>query len=430
MKGGQCLWKGRGDARGVADEPSFPLQCQCRAKRGKQERGKNLTLVVARWLAHASPPPPSAPPSPVSSPIRIESDSDSSFVEIPPVPSVGSAVSQSTPQVSPDNTNNDSSKSWNWDQVVENARASESGVQSNSDTVSFIPSSNCQRSRLSTDEALNHLKDKLKSKEIASQLKPASSGMPQFILGYTKGNNRPLLTLYDTGCLSVLYKTGVPEKELSPAVLKCRGPIYVNGVGNTQVQVNDEYMCSVPLADGSRAVLEGLTVNDITAALPLTSLVSAENILKKSDKKNKSLQSLKCYPRVGGQCDILLGILYSNLFPKPVHTLESGLTIYKLVIASHDKQYNATIGGPHESFNSYANYFGSIPCFLANLQVQLENYNKFGPSKLSYTLPSNEDIMFAKQFNELNVDGYEDHELLHILDDDNQDLSEAPMDQV
>ena len=254
---------------------------------------------------------PSAPPSPVSSPIRIESDSDSSFVEIPPVPSVGSAVSQLTPQVSPDNTNNDSSKSWNWDQVVENARASESGVQSNSDTVSFIPSSNCQRSRLSTDEALNHLKDRLKSKEIASQLKPASSGMPQFILGYTKGNNRPLLTLYDTGCLSVLYKTGVPEKELSPAVLKCRGPIYVNGVGNTQVQVNDEYMCSVPLADGSRAVLEGLTVNDITAALPLTSLVSAENILKKSDKKNKNLQSLKCYPRVGGQCDILQACSHS-----------------------------------------------------------------------------------------------------------------------
>ena len=254
-----------------------------------------FAYLVRTYLVPPAPAPPVSSPNPIGR----ESDSDSSFVEIPVVPSVGSAVSQSTPKVSPDNTN-DSSKSWNWDQVVENARATEAGAQSKSDTVSFIPSSNCQHSRLSTDEALNHLKDKLKSKEIASQLKPASSGMPQFILGYTKGNNRTLLTLYDTGCLSVLYKTGVPEKELSPAVLKCRGLIYVNGVGNTQVQVNDEYMCSVPLADGSRAVLEGLTVNDITAALPLTSLVSAENILKKSDKKNKSLQSLKCYPSVGG----------------------------------------------------------------------------------------------------------------------------------
>ena len=371
---------------------------------------------------------PPAPPvtSPPQEPITIGSDSDSSVVEVPVVPSVGSAVSQSTPKVSPNNTN-DSGKSWDWDKVVKGL--SQADGQSKSDTMSFIPSSNCQHSRLSTDEALNHLKDKMKAKEITSQLKPASQGMPQFILGYTKGNTRPLLTLYDTGCLSVLFKDGVPEKELSPAVLKCRGPIYVSGVGNTQVQVNDEYMCSVPLADGSRAVLEGLTVNEITAALPITSLVSAENVLKKDGKKNKAVQSLNCYPRIGGQCDILLGILYSNLFPKPVHTLESGLTIYKLVISSHDKKFNATIGGPHESFNSYANYFGSIPCFLANLQVQLENYNKFGPPKLSHTLLSKEDIEFAKQYNELNVDGYEDHELLHILDEDIQEVSEAPMDQ-
>ena len=62
--------------------------------------------------------------------------------------------------------------------------------------------------------------------------------------------------------------------------------------------------------------------------------------------------------------------------------------------------------------------------FLANLQVQLENYNKFGPPKLSHTLLSEEDIQFAKQFNELNVDGYDDAELLHILDEES-----APMDQ-
>ena len=85
-------------------------------------------------------------------------------------------------------------------------------------------------------------------------------GAAQFILGYTKGSTRPLLTLYDTGCMAVLFKEGVPGKELCPAVLMCKGPIYVNGVGNTQVMVNDEYMCSVPLNDGSNAVLEGLTV--------------------------------------------------------------------------------------------------------------------------------------------------------------------------
>ena len=374
-----------------------------------------FAYLVRTYLAPPAPPPQASPTQ------------DSSALEIPAIPSVGSPVSQSTSRASAVAENslqpsNDSERSWDWDQVVQNAQVPN---DPQTDTVSFIPSNNCQHTRLSTTEALKHLDAKLKGKQITSPIKPASSGMPQFILGYTKGNTRPLLTLYDTGCLSVLFKTGVPEKELSPAVLKCRGPIYVNGVGNTQVKVNDEYMCTVPLADGSRAVLEGLTVNDITAALPMTSLVRAESVLKNDNKKNKALQSLKCYPSVGGQCDILLGILYSNLFPKPVHTLESGLTIYKLVISSHDKMYNATIGGPHESFNSFINYFGSIPMFLANLQVQLENYNKFGPPKLSHTLLSEEDIQFAKQFNELNVDGYDDAELLHILDEEES----APMDQ-
>ena len=280
------------------------------------------------------------------------------------------------------------------------------------------PVTNCQhQQRLTTEEALGQLKSKLQVKKIQSKIQPISEGMPQFILGYTKGVNRPLLTLYDTGCLGVLFKEGVPEVELAPAVLKYKGPIYVNGVGNTSVKANDEYMCSVQLTDGSRAVLEGLTVNEITAALPVTSLVSAENILKNSDKSNKMLQSLKCYDQMGGNCDILLGIQYSNIFPKAVHHLDNGLTIYKLVIMSHDKKFNATIGGPHESFTVLANYFGSIPVFLAHLQTQLDNFNKFGPPKISYALMSKEDLMFAKQYNELNVDNYDEHSLQHILGD-------------
>ena len=200
-----------------------------------------FAYIVRTYLVPQAP----AVSSPLSETITVRSDSesDSSVVELPEVPSVGSAVSQSTPKASPENTSNDASKSWDWEQVVENAKVNESSNKTRSDTVSFIPSSNCQHSRLSTDEALSHLKNKLKAKAISSPLKAASSGMPQFILGYTKGNTRPLLTLYDTGCLSVLFKEGVPEKELSPAVLKCRGPIFVNGVGNTQVQVNDEYTC-------------------------------------------------------------------------------------------------------------------------------------------------------------------------------------------
>ena len=96
-------------------------------------------------------------------------------------------------------------------------------------------------------------------------------------------------------------------------------------------------------------------------------------------------------------------------------------------------QLETSAGGfapKYESFNSYTDYFVSIPVFLANLQVQLENCNKLGPPKLSHTFPPDKDIMFAKELNKLSIDGYEDSELLHhISKEDNQEDSDATMDQ-
>ena len=146
----------------------------------------------------------------------------------------------------------------------------------------------CNSKHLSQDEALFKLQEKLNSNE---KLQPISKGIPQFMLGYTKGKTKPLPTLYDTGCLTVLFKEGVPKNELAPAVMKTKGPIWVNGVGNTSVKVNDEWMCSVKLNDGSRAVLEGLCVDEITVALPLTKLDQAVDSVKADFPENLELQN-------------------------------------------------------------------------------------------------------------------------------------------
>ena len=92
-------------------------------------------------------------------------------------------------------------------------------------------------------------------------------GSPLFMLGYAEGNTRPLLHLYDTGCGSVLFRSGVPEKEMKGCVLKTRGPYTVGAVGGTSVQVKDEFMVTVNLANGSRQVLEGWSIDKITDAL-------------------------------------------------------------------------------------------------------------------------------------------------------------------
>ena len=79
----------------------------------------------------------------------------------------------------------------------------------------------------------------------------------------------------------------------------------------------------------------GFTVDKITATSPFVNLATAESELKVDNKENKELQELKCQPEVGGDCDILVGLMYSNIFPVAVHSLSNGLTIYKLRKEKH-----------------------------------------------------------------------------------------------
>ena len=100
------------------------------------------------------------------------------------------------------------------------------------------------------------MKKKLNRQGVKQQLHPVPNGAPQFMLGYAQGRTRPLLHLYDTGCGSILFKSGVPEKELRGCVLKTKGPYHVSAVGGTSVKVNYEFMVTVSLVDGSRQVCE------------------------------------------------------------------------------------------------------------------------------------------------------------------------------
>ena len=277
---------------------------------------------------------------------------------------------------------------------------------------------------LSSQEALNKLRKKLSLGGVNDELRPVPKGRAQFIIGYTKGRTRSLLTLYDTGCGSVLFREGVPQYELGLSVLKTKGPFIVKGVGDTTVTVNNEYMCSVKLDDGSRQGLEGWTVDKITATLPTVNLSVAEAEIKASLKDNEELQNLRCQPTVGGDCDILLGILYSSIFPIAVHSLPNGLTIYRMQISSHDNQYNCAIGGPHESFEYMANHFGSMTIVFANLCQQLESYKKFGPPKISKAIMTVEDMRFAEKYKDWEIENFYKDALAKELNQDGDESQE------
>ena len=252
----------------------------------------------------------------------------------------------------------------------------------------------CSPKGMSTIEATEALKKKFFDGGEAINLRPIPEGRAQFIIGQTKGLTRPLNTLYDTGCYGYLMKEGV-QHELGSSVLKKKGPLHIRGVGNTAVVVNDEWQTSLPLRDGSRQVVEGFTVNQVTANLPIVDLSMAVKDVKADKPDDEKLQNLNVQMFAGGECDILLGLMYTSIFPIPVHSLENGLTIYELQVSSHNSEIDSLIGGPHSSFEYLANHMGGVNILFTQLVNQLEVYNQFGPPKIGSSLMSIEDLEYS-----------------------------------
>ena len=260
---------------------------------------------------------------------------------------------------------------------------------------------------ITTKEATKKLRRKISSSGEHVEVKPIPKGRAQFMIGQTKGKTRPLNILYDSGCYGLLLKEGV-QHELGKSILKTKGPFVVNGVGNTSVKVNDEWLTTLKLLNGSRQAVEGWTVDEVTAPLPMINV-------SKAVKDDSKLQSMIAQLVVGGDCDILLGLMYNAIFPKEVHSLPNGLTIYELQITPFDDRVNSIIGGPHESFELMAKQVGGANFLFSNLLQTLHTYNSVGPPPVTKKMMTPLDDRFVKEHKEWEL-GELTEELFYKVD--------------
>ena len=72
-----------------------------------------------------------------------------------------------------------------------------------------------------------------------------------FLFSSAVGKTRPINVFYDKGCSHVVFREGVPQHELVSVMTK-KGPLAITGVGDTRVNVKDEWACLLDKADGSR----------------------------------------------------------------------------------------------------------------------------------------------------------------------------------
>ena len=123
-------------------------------------------------------------------------------------------------------------------------------------------------------------------------------------------------------------KEGIPGKELLGQKIR-EGPLLLSGVGGLTVTANDEWLTAMDRTDGKLQAMQCITLNKVTADFPRVRIHEAVFEIKKDKPSNKRLQGLRLPKEIGGtDTDILLGIKHLAIFPKEIHSLPCGLTIY------------------------------------------------------------------------------------------------------
>ena len=264
---------------------------------------------------------------------------------------------------------------------------------------------------------------KIKRLENGSELVPVPEGEPIFLFHATQGKSEPVRTFYDSGCSHAVFREGVPGKQLKGQIVS-KGPFNIDGIGGLKTSANDEWVCSVARTDGRKQLIQGLAVNRITSDFPLTNLETATRDIKNDDPHNSLLQNCRAPPIAGGSVDMLLGIKYSSIFPKEIHTLPNGLTIYQSRLASHGGEYDSCIGGPHSSFAALADSAGGAARLLGYFIDGLKTFRQLGPPKLTSINMNDDEVAVAKAYNAAEGEFVEFAELSNVTDIES-DMSES-----
>ena len=187
------------------------------------------------------------------------------------------------------------------------------------------------------------------------------------------------MTFVDSGANCWLAQEGVPEREFV-SVKHDHGPIPLTVAGGNVTYASGEYASLLPLADGSFQCVRGLTLQNVTGSMPELDLVSIFNSVKASPEcvDNPRIQNLEIPKKLGGNVQMLLGIIYQNIFPKILHTFPNGMTVFESRLMPASTGALACIGGPISCLDHICDSIGasSTLSYMANLTQNLGSFTK------------------------------------------------------
>jgi len=99
-------------------------------------------------------------------------------------------------------------------------------------------------------------------------------GNSMFIVAPLKGKTNPVLGFLDSGCSDAVFKQEVPGNQLQGVCIN-EGPICCTGVGEIKLQAKQEWIVKLKRKDGNYQLVQGLTLDDVCAPMPMVNTVQA-----------------------------------------------------------------------------------------------------------------------------------------------------------
>ena len=160
-----------------------------------------------------------------------------------------------------------------------------------------------QKGQLSANLSNDQLKEYFQTNEDGSKRKSEVIGIPDgqvcFIFCKIQGKKNGIQCFIDNGCNCCIFRDSVPETELEACKLKA-GPINIDVATGITVHATGEWGALLPLANGQKQVVRGLSVPQVTSKFPILQLRQKLDEVKYGAPKNKDLQKIQIPETLAG----------------------------------------------------------------------------------------------------------------------------------
>ncbi len=207
-----------------------------------------------------------------------------------------------------------------------------------------------------------------------SQIHESAEESAVYMLQTIKIDNELYNIFYDNGCKKFVSKFEAVKRLGSRAWVENPGPFKLRGVGGITVEApHGEYTVKLPRADGTDALMTGLSIDEVTLKFPCYPLKGEveKDIRSAFHGNGGNLHVLPDLPEfVGGETHFMMGIGHYRHFPDLIHRLPSGLSIYQSKFRNPDGSLGV-VGGQHTVFTQIENQYDMAATAFMSQQLQL-----------------------------------------------------------